>query len=146
MSGIVYCTRSDVEAVWNPAAVLAAVDDDSSGTMTPAKETLIAMAIERGADRMNAYLEQRYKLSELEGNRWCTGINAQIAAYLLALRRSSSAPAGLSEQYSSAMVDLLEIAAGRLKVPGASGGKMGTELPSVSLFKDDPVTMRVRKR
>lgn len=146
MSGIVYCTQSDVEAVWNPAAVLAAVDDDTSGIMTPEKEALVQLAIERGADRMNAYLEQRYKLSELAGNRWCLGINAQVAAYLLALRRSSSAPAGLSEQYSSAMVDLLEIAAGRLKVPGASDGKRGTELPSVSLFKDDPATMRVRKR
>lgn len=146
MSSNVYCTRSDVEAVWNPAAVLAAVDDDSSGTMTPAKESLIAMAIERGADRMNAYLEQRYKLSELAGNRWCAGINAQVAAYLLALRRSSSVPTGLSEQYASAMVYLLEIAAGRLKVPGVTNGVKGSELPSVSVFTDDPATMRVRRR
>ena len=132
MSPITYCVRADIEAVWNPAAVLQAVDDDSSGALTTPKEQLIGRAIERAAGRMNAYLEQRYALALLVGNAWCRDANAQIAAYLLAIRRNSVAPAPLAEQYAGLMLDLLEIAAGRLKVPEVADRL--NDLPSVSTF------------
>ena len=63
MTTFTYCTQADVEAVWNPAAILQAVDDDLSGVLTSAKEQTIQRAIERAANRMNAYLEQRYRLN-----------------------------------------------------------------------------------
>ena len=144
MTTFIYCTRADVEAVWNPAAILQAVDDDLSGVLTSSKEQTIQRAIERAANRMNAYLEQRYRLDQLAGNAWCRDANAQIAAYLLSIRRAAVGPVALSEQFAGLMIDLLEIAAGRLKVPELADRL--EDLPSVSTFTDNQATMRPRRR
>lgn len=130
-----YCLKADIEALWTAAAVLASVDDDSSGTLSATEEGYITRAIERAAERMNAYLEERYILSELAANTWCRDANAAIAAYLLSIRRGSSAPAPFQLQYDSLMSDLLEIAAGRLKVPQAS--ESVETIPTVSNFAVD---------
>lgn len=130
-----YCTKPDIEALWTPAAVLASVDDDASGVLSATEEGYITRAIERAAERMNAYLEERYVLSELATNTWCRNTNAAIAAYLLSIRRGNSAPVPFQSQYDGLMSDLFEIAAGRLKVPQA---KESVEtIPSVSNFAVD---------
>jgi phage gp36-like protein len=127
-----YCLKADIEALWTAAALLASVDDDASGTLSATEEGYITRAIERAAGRMNAYLEERYILSELASNTWCRDANAAIAAYLLSIRRGSSPPAPFQSQYDGLMSDLFDIAAGRLKVPQA---KESVEtIPSVSNF------------
>jgi hypothetical protein len=130
-----YCLKADIEALWTVAAVQASVDDDSSGTLSATEEGYITRAIERAAERMNAYLEERYILSELAANTWCRDANAAIAAYLLSIRRGESAPAPFQLQYDSLMSDLLEIAAARLKVPQAN--ESVESIPTVSNFAVD---------
>ena len=130
-----YCLKADIEALWTAAAVLASVDDDSSGALSATEEGYITRAIERAAERMNSYLEERYILSELATSTWCRDANAAIAAYLLSIRRGSSAPAPFQLQYDGLMSDLLDIAAGRLKVPQAKESVENT--PSVSNFAVD---------
>ena len=127
-----YCLKADIEALWTAAAVLASVDDDSSGTLSATEEGYITRAIERAAERMNAYLEERYVLSELATSTWCRDANAAIAAYLLSIRRGDAAPAPFQSQYDGLMSDLFEIACGRLKVPQAK--ESVDNLPSVSNF------------
>jgi phage gp36-like protein len=127
-----YCLKADIEALWTAAAVLASVDDDSSGTLSATEEGYITRAIERAAERMNAYLEERYVLSELASNTWCRDANAAIAAYLLSIRRGDAAPAPFQSQYDGLMSDLFEIACGRLKVPQAK--ESVDSVPSVTNF------------
>lgn len=130
-----YCTKTDIEAIWTAAAVLASVDDDGSGTLSATEEGYITRAIERAAGRMNAYLEERYVLANLATNAWCRDANAVLAAYLLSIRRGSAAPAPFQSQYDDLMSDLTEIVKGRLKVPQA---KESLEtIPTVSNFAVD---------
>ncbi len=130
-----YCLKADIEALWTVAAVLASVDDDTSGTLSAAEEGYITRAIQRAAERMNAYLEERYVLAELATNTWCRDANAAIAAYLLSIRRGVSAPAPFQLQYDGLMSDLFEIARGRLKVPEAN--ESVETIPTVSNFAID---------
>jgi len=127
-----YCTKSDIEALWPPADLLASVDDDASGTLTATEEDYITRAIERAANLMNARLEMRYLVEDLAENTWCRDANAAIAAFLLSTRRGAAAPAQLQEQYDAYLAALASIAAGRLKVPQQA--ESFTALPSVSNF------------
>ena len=130
-----YCLKADIEAVWTAADVLASADDDSSGTLSATEEGYITRAIQRAAERMNAYLEQRYVLADLASNTWCRDANASIAAYLLSIRRGDAAPAPFQLQYDGLMSDLFEIASGRMKVPEVSDSV--DHLPSVTNFAAD---------
>lgn len=130
-----YCTRPDIEAIWSPSELLLSVDDDSSGSISVAEEAIITRAIERAAGRMNAYLEQRYAVASLSTNAWCRDCNAAIAAYLLAIRKSDEPSLPLAQEHDSYLRDLLEISAGRLRVPGALAA--GETIPAVSNFRID---------
>jgi phage gp36-like protein len=112
-----YCTKTDIEAIWPPADLLASVDDDTSGTLSATEEGYITRAIERAAGIINARLEMRYRLSDLSDNAWCRDANAAIAAYLLSTRRGEAAPAHLQQQYDAYVAAVNAIAAGWLKVP-----------------------------
>jgi phage gp36-like protein len=120
MSTQTYCTRSDIEAIWPPASLLASVDDDANGSLSPTEEGYITRAIERAANLLNASLELRYRLADLAANAWCRDANAAIAAYWLSTRRGGPAPAHLQQQYDAYVASLVEIAAGRLKLPQQS--------------------------
>jgi phage gp36-like protein len=137
MSTQTYCTRTDLEAAWTPAALLAAVDDDSSGTISPAEEAIVTRAIERAANRMNAVLEMRYPLSELAGNTWCRDCNAALAIYLLATRLGEPADDAVQEQYDAYVDDLNHIIAGRRRVPQAAESLEHS--PTVSNFVVQPM-------
>ena len=139
-----YCTKSDISALWDPADLLASVDDDASGTYSPTEDGYITRAIERAAGRMNAYLEQRYKLADLAANAWCRDANAAIAAYLLSIRRGDPAPAPLQLQYDAYMSDLYEISRGLLGVPEAPPSL--EMIPTVSNFRIDPRQSRAKVR
>ncbi|HZL88953.1 MAG TPA: phage protein Gp36 family protein [Pirellulaceae bacterium] len=139
-----YCTKPDIEALWTPALLLASVDDDTSGTLSPTEEAYITAAIERAAGRMNAYLEQRYPLADLAGNAWCRHANAAIAAYLLSIRRGTSAPAPFQLQYDALLSDLYDISRGRLNVPEAP--QTLEMIPTVSNFRIDPRHSRAKVR
>ena len=139
-----YCTKSDISALWDPADLLASVDDDASGTYSPTEDGYITRAIERAAGRMNAYLEQRYKLADLAGNAWCRDANAAIAAYLLSIRRGDPAPAPLQLQYDAYASDLYDISRGRLSVPEAT--QTLEMIPTVSNFRIDPRQSRAKVR
>lgn len=112
-----YCVKSDIEAIWPGAALLASVDDDSTGTLSATEEGYITRAIERGANFLNARLELRYLLADLAGNAWCRDANAALAAYWLSTRKGSAAPAQLQQQYEAYVAALVEIALGKMKVP-----------------------------
>ena len=139
-----YCTKSDIEALWDPADLLASVDDDASGTYSATEDGYITRAIERAAGRMNAYLEQRYKLADLAGNAWCRDANAAIAAYLLSIRRGDPAPAPLQLQYDAYASDLYDISRCRLSVPEAT--QTLEMIPTVSNFRIDPRQSRAKVR
>ena len=139
-----YCTKTDIEALWDPADLLASVDDDISGTYSPTEDGYITRAIERAAGRMNAYLEQRYALADLAGNEWCRDANAAIAAYLLSIRRGDAAPVPLQLQYDGLMSDLYDIAGGRLCVPEATQAL--EMIPTVSNFRIDVGESRAKVR
>src|SRR5438093_13436451 len=115
MTTQIYCTRSDIEAIWPPASLLASVDDDGNGTLSATEASYIDRAIERGANFINARLEMRYRLSDLAANTWCRDANAAIAAYWLATRRGAAAPAQLQQQYDAYVAALADIVAGRIK-------------------------------
>lgn len=131
-----YCTLSDVEAAWNPADLLDAVDDDTSGTMSAGEQAIVTRAIERAANRMNASLEMRYALSSLASNHWCRDCNAALAVYLLATRRGTAASDAIQEQYESYVADLEQIIAGRMRVPQAA--ETHEHKPTVTNFAVDP--------
>lgn len=134
MTTTVYCAAADLDAIWDPALLLAAVDDDADDVLDALEQTYLDRAIERAAARMNAYLEFRYSLSSLASNSWCRDANAAIAVYLLAIRRGETAPAVLQEQYDAYFAELHEIAAGRLNLPGVSSATTGL---SVTNFQFD---------
>ena len=134
-----YCTRSDIEAIWPPANLLASVDDDANGTLSATEESYITRAIERAANFINARLEMRYRLTDLATSTWCRDANAAIAAYWLATRRGVAAPAQLQQQYDAYVAALAEIAAGRMKVPQQAESFAAT--PGVTNFEirlDEP--------
>jgi phage gp36-like protein len=135
MSVQTYCTHADLEAAWTSAALLAAVDDDSSGTISVAEEAVITRAIERAANRMNAALEMRYALAQLAGNAWCRDCNAALAIYLLASRKTTASDA-ITEQYEQYQTDLERIAAGQMRVPQVIDDR--SSAPVVSNFSVDP--------
>jgi phage gp36-like protein len=139
-----YCTSADLEAIWDPALVLASVDDDEDATLDALEQTYLDRAIERAAGRMNAYLEVRYSLASLFGNTWCRDANAAIAVYLLSIRRGEAAPPELQEQYDAYFDELREIAAGRLNI--LSGANPLSTNPSVSNFQFDIQQSRARPR
>src|SRR6476620_5176643 len=112
-----YCIKSDIEAIWPPANLLASVDDDTSGTLSATEDSYITRAIERAANFINSRLEMRYRLSDLAANTWCRDANAAIAAYWLSTRRGAAAPAQLQQQYDAYVAALTDIVAGSIKVP-----------------------------
>lgn len=117
MSTQTYCTKTDIEAIWPPAELLASVDDDGGGTLSATELGYIDRAIERAANFINARLEMRYRLSDLAANTWCRDANAALAAFWLSTRKGDPAPAQLQQQYEAYVAALVEIAAGRLKLP-----------------------------
>jgi phage gp36-like protein len=139
-----FCTRADIETLWSAADLLAAVDDDLSGTLSSAEEALIDDAILRAATQMIAYLASRYAPETLVGNAWCKQTNAAIAAYFLAIRRGDPAPPQIAELYGLAMQDLRSLRQGAMNLPGAS--ESTDQLPTLTNFTPvlgrDPVIAR----
>jgi phage gp36-like protein len=130
-----YCTKSDIEAIWPPASLLATVDDDASGTYSATEDGYITRAIERAANLINSRLAVRYSLADLAANTWCRDANAAIAAYWLSNRRGAATPAFLEQQYDEYLDSLDRIATGRLRVPEAAESNHSG--PSVSNFAID---------
>jgi phage gp36-like protein len=112
-----YCTKTDIEAIWPPASLLASVDDDASGTLSATEDGYITRAIERAANFINSRLESRYRLADLAANTWCRDANAAIAAYWLSNRRGAAVPAHLQQQYDAYIAAVADIALGKMKVP-----------------------------
>jgi phage gp36-like protein len=134
-----YCIQADIEAIWPPGSLLASVDDDASGTLSPTEEGYITRAIERAANFINSRLEMRYRVADLATNTWCRDANAAIAAYWLSTRRGAAAPAHLQQQYDAYLAALADIAAGRMKVPEADDSfDMSPGLTNFEIRLDDP--------
>lgn len=130
-----YCQTADLEAIWSAPALLRAVDDAGTALLGPDELARVQHAIERAANKMNASLEMRYRLTDLKQNAWCRDCNAMLAVYLLATRRGNGAPDQIREQYHDFMNDLAEIRRGRMKVPQA--GERDPSLPEVASFDTD---------
>jgi phage gp36-like protein len=139
MTTQIYCTQSDIEAIWPPGDLLASVDDDASGTLSATELGYIDRAIERAANFLNARLEMRYRLTDLSENTWCRDANAAIAAYWLSTRRGAVAPAQLQQQYDAYVAQLVAIVAGSIKLPQQA--ESFELMPGVSNFEirlDEP--------
>jgi hypothetical protein len=139
-----YCTRADIESTWNPDDVLAAADDDNSGTLSPEEEAHITRAIERAAGTMNAVLEVRYRLSDLTASEWCRDCNAALAAYLLATRSGEAAPDTIAAEFDRYLEALALIRDGELNVPEVP--ESDTHGPTVSNFRIDLAEPRAKTR
>lgn len=139
-----YCTRQDIESVWNPADVLDAADDDGDSTLSTAEAAHIDRAIERGADLMNGFLLMRYAPAALATSTWCRDCNAVLAACFLASRNGEAPPAGLQAEYERYLDHLAAIRDGRLSVPDATGEH--DFRPTVSNFHIDLREPRAKVR
>jgi phage gp36-like protein len=139
-----YCTRADLESTWNPAAVLAAADDDSNGSLSTAEEAHITRAIERAASTMNGVLEVRYDLGDLVDNAWCRDCNAALAAYLLATRSGDAAPDTIAREFDRYLDDLAQIRDGLQNVPHVTESEQHG--PTVSNFRIDLREPRAKVR
>ena len=139
-----YCTREDIESTWNPDDVLAAADDDNSGTLSAGEEAHIDRAIERAAGTMNAVLEVRYRLADLADCEWCRDCNAALAAYLLATRSGDAAPDTIAAEFDRYLDDLALIRDGELNVPEVS--ESDAHGPTVSNFRIDLAQRRAKTR
>jgi hypothetical protein len=114
----VYCSRADIEALWNPADLLAAVDDDQDGTLSATELAHIDRAIVRAGAWLRTYLDCRYAAADLAASDWCRDTSALIAAYLLAGRSGGAVPLSLAEQWQWVREQLRDIRDGRLRLPG----------------------------
>src|SRR4029453_10185223 len=130
----------DIAASWRPAPLLASVDDDTSGTLSPTEESYITRAIERAANLINSRLAMRYKLADLAANTWCRDANAAIAAYWLSTRRTGTAPAHLQQQYDAYLGLLDRIVTGHLRVPKAAESfAAGPSVSNFGMYRNEPV-------
>ena len=129
-----YCTASDVKDVISDVGYDLTVDDNENGLIATAEDTYATNAIERAAANMNAYLGQRYVLSELASSDWCKWVNADWAAMLLFERRNN--PAGALEAKVAGHREMLEqIRDGHARVPDVVSSL--AKRPSVSNFGVD---------
>ena len=112
-----YCTLQDLQALWPASELVASVDDDGDGTLSPLEESYLQRAIERASTFLDVRLGQRYRLADLPGNRWCRDAAAVLAVYWLATRRGGPAPPALQEQYDACMRQLAQIVAGQARLP-----------------------------
>ena len=137
-----YCTKTDIEAIWPPASLLASVDDDSTGTLSPTEDGFITRAIERAANLINSRLTMRYVLADLAANAWCRDANAAIAAYWLSTRRTGTAPAHLQQQYDAYVAVLDRIVTGHLRVPEAPESfDAGPSVSNFAIHRNEPVVI-----
>lgn len=139
-----YCTRADIESVWNPDDVRSAADDDHNGSLSPTEESHIARAIERAAGTMNGVLEVRYRLSDLAGNAWCRDCNAALAAYLLATRSGDAVPDTIAAEFDRYLEQLASIRDGLTNVPEVA--ESDAHGPTVSNFRIDLREPRAKVR
>lgn len=112
-----YCTREDLEAFWPASALIASVDDDGDGVLSPLEESYLQRAIERASTFLDARLALRYRLADLPGNRWCRDACAVLAVYWLVSRRGNPPPPHLQEQYDACLRQLAQIVAGQARLP-----------------------------
>lgn len=112
-----YCTRADIEALWPPGDLIASVDDDGDGVLSPLEESHIERAIERAGWFLEARLCLRYRPADLAANPWCREACAVLAAWWLACRRGGPPPA-LQSLYDACRMQLDQIVAGRARLPG----------------------------
>jgi hypothetical protein len=65
---------------------------------------------------MNAFLEVRYDLADLDNNAWCRDCNAALAAHFLAIRHDD-VPDGIAAEYARYLSDLANIRDALMQVP-----------------------------
>jgi len=131
-----YCTRSDIETLLSPVALIECIDDDHSGTESAAETIHITNAIERAATRLNMAVSRQYVLSEVTGNAWMKWANATLAAELLASRRGNPAPQSIMDDAKEILELLNEISWGRKPLPEQAPSF--DHLPTVSNFEAEP--------
>ncbi len=137
----IYCTVTELQSLMSDAFVTASVDDDEDGVNDAGEDTLVDDAIEQGAVAMNAFLQQRYTLSELTSNDWAKWCNATLAAECITARRGN--PEMFVERAERYRGWLEDIADGKMPLPEAS--PTFDSRPTVSTFdverwrKDAPV-------
>ncbi len=116
----VYCTEDDVLALIGQEGQDGRVDDDNSGSISPAEQLYLTAAINRATRRVNQYLMPRYPSSELYQsgivNEWCS----VVAAYLLCCRRGNPAAGSIKDLYDETVEWMKEVSAGTQSLADAA--------------------------
>lgn len=127
-----YCSRTDIENIMGPAAVLASIDDDQDQVESAADTAALTAIIDRAANEMNQMIRHQYVLADVAGNDWLVYAQATIVVYRLRTRRNNPAEGSVEEEYRSVMRLLKEVRWGREQLPDQSPSY--DHLPSVSNF------------
>ena len=129
-----YCTVADLQDVLGAFAYSVSINDTETGLITSDDTEHATNAIERAATAMNAYLAQKYILSELANSDWCKWVNADWAAMLLMERRNN--PSGpLAQKVIEHKQLLADIRDGAARVPDTVSST--ARRPSISNYKVD---------
>ena len=123
---VTYCNEGDVQSVLSGFGVIAAIDDDRSGTAGPGETNYFDDVIQQVQSKINFFLVQWYQLSTVPGNTWIRWCAAVMSACQLLRRRGESPPDGLVYQENQYLEWLEEVRTNHALVPpdGANDMKL----------------------
>lgn len=114
-----YSTDADIELTLSLHGLASAVDDEESGgtALTSVRKERIQRQRERAFNRINGYLNRRWRLAELLGNQWLRDCEALMATYYLEGRRLNVPGASLDKEYHEYIEELKLLAANKMDLP-----------------------------
>jgi hypothetical protein len=106
--------QAKVEARLSAIGVSLRIDHDAANAFNE--------AISQASADVLIYLNQRYTDAELAGNDWVTGVVTDRAIFHLSRWRNNTPPKVLFEMWDEAKKMLMDLATGRLNLPGVDLG------------------------
>jgi phage gp36-like protein len=137
-----YCTLTDLqEAGITPAQLVQLTDDDADGV---ADADVIAKVLANTDSVIDGYLGSRYTVPVAPVPNLLRTLATVIAAWALYGRRGL-ANERRQKDFDSAIVQLKDLAAGRMVLPASAGGEVasdGSDLPEASTVESDRIFTR----
>jgi hypothetical protein len=91
---VVYCSISEIEAIYSIFGVNARLDDDQDGY----GEVNVGAIIEQATSMMNRYLLKRYGVTAIAATTWAKWCCATLGAVLIARRRGNDVPQSILDE------------------------------------------------
>lgn len=128
--GNLYCTTTEIQAIWSAFGVNARLDDDLDGVA----DQDVSAVIEQATSRINAYVLRRYAVTTCTASTWLKWCCATFSATLLARRRGNDIPDSLLTEAQEYRDALAEIKQGTLDLPADDGPAIpySDETPAIS--------------